>query len=67
MTGQKNIIHTAGALLRPQKVIDMLGNEIWMWTVAEFTNDSYKDGEVFNPPETALSLEELVKDMYDGK
>jgi hypothetical protein len=58
----KDFIHTTGALLRPQKVTDMSGKSIWMWTVAEFTDDSYKDGEVFNPPETALSLRELVKD-----
>jgi hypothetical protein len=56
----KDIIHTTGALLRPQKVTDMLGNVIWMWTVAEFTDDSYKDGEIFNPPETAISYEELT-------
>jgi hypothetical protein len=45
MTNSKDIIHTTGALLRPQKVTDMLGNEIWMWTVAEFTDDNYKDGD----------------------
>ncbi len=50
MTDIKDIIHTTGALLRPQKVTDMLGNVIWMWTVVEFTDDSFKDGEVFNPP-----------------
>lgn len=29
MTNSKDIIHTTGALLRPQKIFDMLGNEIW--------------------------------------
>ncbi|GHT04789.1 hypothetical protein AGMMS49525_11510 [Bacteroidia bacterium] len=62
-----NIIHTTGAMLHPQKVTDMLGNEIWMWVVAEFTDGSYKDGEVFNPPETAISLKKLVKDENDGE
>jgi hypothetical protein len=62
MNSTKDIIHTTGALLRPQKVIDMSGNKIWMWTVAEFTDDSFKDGEVFNPPEAAESLNELLID-----
>jgi hypothetical protein len=60
MNSTKNIIHTTGALLRPQKVTDMLGNVVWLWTVVEFTDDSYKDGEVFNPPETATNHEELI-------
>ncbi|MDR1984282.1 MAG: hypothetical protein LBQ28_05600 [Prevotellaceae bacterium] len=67
MNAAKNIIHTTGALLRPQKVTDMFGNVIWMWAVAEFTDDSYKDGDVFNPPETAISIEKLVNDESDGK
>lgn len=62
MTATKNIIHTTGALLRPQKVTDMSGNVIWMWAVVEFTDDSFKDGKVFNPSETAESLEELILD-----
>lgn len=60
MTNSKEIIHTTGALLRPQRVIDMLGNEIWMWAVVEFTDSSFKNGEEFNPPETAESLENLL-------
>jgi hypothetical protein len=62
MENAKDTIHTTGALLQPQKVTDMLGNNIWMWTVAEFTDESFKDGEVFNPPETADSLEKLLVD-----
>ncbi len=58
----KDIIHTTGALLRPQRVIDMSGNEIWMWTVVEFTDSSFKDGEEFNPSETAKSLENLLNE-----
>ncbi|MDR3326607.1 MAG: hypothetical protein LBT04_00470 [Prevotellaceae bacterium] len=60
MNNSKDIIHTTGALLRPQKVTDMSGNVIWVWAVSEFTDDSYKDGEVYNPPETANNYEELV-------
>jgi hypothetical protein len=60
MTSSKNIIYTTGALLYPQQVTDMLGNVIWMWTVAEFTDNSFKEGKVFNPPETAESLDLLI-------
>jgi len=60
MTSSKDIIYTTGALLRPQKVTDSLGNVIWMWVVAEFTDDSFKDGEVYNPTETAENLESLL-------
>ncbi|MDR1810318.1 MAG: hypothetical protein LBR34_07950 [Prevotella sp.] len=58
-----DIIHTTGAFLRPQKHTDMLGNVIWNWVVVEFTDDSYKDGEVYNPVESAYSNAELIK--YD--
>ena len=53
-------IHTTGAILRPQKIVDVLGNVIWVWTVVEFTGDSYKDSEIYNPKETAESLKELL-------
>jgi hypothetical protein len=59
MTSSKDIIHTTGALLRPQKITDVLGNAVWIWTVAEFTDDCFKDGEVFNPIETAENLNDL--------
>ena len=62
MTSSKDIIYTTGAILRPQKVTDMLGNMVWVWTVAEFTDDCFKDGEIFNPPETAENLDELLID-----
>ena len=60
-----NMIHTTGAMLRPQKVTDSLGNVIWMWVVAEFTDDCFKDGYVYNPPETANSFEELMINTED--
>jgi hypothetical protein len=62
MESNEDLIYTTGALLRPQKVTDKLGNVLWMWTVAEFTEDSFKDGIVFNPAETAESLEALLID-----
>jgi hypothetical protein len=65
MKSTKNIIHTTGALLQPQKITDKSGNEIWVWVVSEFTDDSYKDGEVFNPKETAGNLEKLLIDTTE--
>lgn len=59
MINHEPIIYTTGAHLSPIKaVID--GEERWMWTVSEFGDDSFKDGDVFNPPESANTLEELL-------
>jgi len=54
-------IHTTGAFLQPAKIIDSTGKEIWIWYVSEFTDDSFFNGEVYNPQETASSKEELLK------
>jgi hypothetical protein len=56
-------IFTTGAFLNPMKVIDSEGKEIWVWYVSEFIDDSFnEDGEIYNPNETAGSLEELLID-----
>ena len=52
------MIFTTGVFLRQIKVIQD-GQELWMWTVAEFVDDSFKDGEVFNPPELSETEEGL--------
>ena len=52
-------IYTTGAMLIPIKRVKK-GKTYWLWTVSEFTDDCYYDGEVFNPPETAKTLEELM-------
>lgn len=52
-------IFTTGAFLEPIKTIDSLGNEIWRWVVSEFVDDSFKNGNVYNPQETASSREML--------
>ena len=44
------MIFTTGAFLRPIKIIQD-GQELWMWTVAEFIDDSFEDGAVYNPAE----------------
>ncbi len=53
-------IFTTGAHLQPMKVKNENGGEYWIWTVSEFVDDSFKDGKVFNPTETAKSLEDIL-------
>ncbi|HRP01437.1 MAG TPA: hypothetical protein PLE30_02205 [Candidatus Kapabacteria bacterium] len=54
------LIHTVGAFLKPVKVIDSENKEYWLWCVSEFTDDSFLNGEVYNPKEFALSKRELL-------
>ena len=53
-------IFTTGAFLHPVRVMNRFGQTVWTWGVSEFIDDSYYDGETFNPPESAVSLEELM-------
>jgi hypothetical protein len=58
------IIQTNGAFLKPMKVTDSEGKEIWMWCVSEFTDDSYDhNGVVFNPKEFATTKENLMLEV----
>jgi hypothetical protein len=58
------IIHTTGAFLKPIKVTDSEGKEIWLWYVTEFTDDSFDDdGDVFNPKTTANSKSDLLAEV----
>ncbi len=54
------VIYTTGAFLKPMKVTGSSGKEIWVWHVSEFNEDSFKDGETYNPKEFANSKEELL-------
>ena len=63
--GKGTLIFTTGTFLRPIKVIQD-GQELWMWTIAEFIDDSFKDGEVFNPPELS-EIEEGLWVECDGE
>ena len=58
------MIFTTGAFLRPQKVV-MDGEEVWMWVVAEFIDDSYQDGEYREPVELADSEASLLEEVPD--
>lgn len=54
------IIFTTGAFLKPMQIIDSKGKDQWIWYVSEFTEDSFSDGEIYNPKEFATSKEELL-------
>ncbi|MDR1543652.1 MAG: hypothetical protein LBS50_04430 [Prevotellaceae bacterium] len=54
------IIFTTGAHLQPIQVKKEDGIKYWVWTVTEFVDDSFKDGKVFNPKESAENLENLL-------
>lgn len=53
-------IHTTGANISPEKI-----NGEWYWVVDDFTDDdSYdEEGNVFNPPVRAKTLQELETNL----
>ena len=53
-------IFTTGAFLRSVKVKDDNGNDVWLWAVSQFEDDTYLDGETCDPVERADSIEELL-------
>jgi len=61
-----NRIFTIGAFLEPLKIQGFNGKDKWVWVVNSFEDESFKDGEVFNPLETAESLEELLVDTTEN-
>lgn len=54
------VLYTTGAYIRPFKVVDINGNEKWIWTVSEFVDDTFWNGEVFNPGESGDSMRSLL-------
>ena len=53
-------IDTTGAFLHPMKIKNGSGDNQWIWVVSDFDGDSFRDGEEFNPPKSAETLEELL-------
>ncbi len=53
-------IFTTGAFLSPLKVTDSEGKEIWLWYVSEFIDDSFKDGDIYNPKELGHTKKSLL-------
>jgi hypothetical protein len=54
--GMATVIFTNGAFL---KSVEIEGQ--WHWIVTGFEDDSFKNGELFNPPVSAESEEALLK------
>ena len=54
-------IYTTGAFLFPVKVIRDNGNPEWLWAVSQFEDDSYLDGKICDPVESAETIEQLLK------
>lgn len=61
------VIFTTGAFLKPLKITNQDGKEIWIWYVTEFEEDSFLDGAVFNPEEFADTKENLLKEPVFDK
>ncbi|MDO9036869.1 MAG: hypothetical protein Q7U59_00800 [Lutibacter sp.] len=57
---EKPTIFTIGAFLKPMKVTDSDGKEIWVWYVTEFSDTSFYNGKEYNPKEFGNSKEELL-------
>lgn len=61
------VIFTTGAFLKPTKITDANGKDYWIWAVSEFVDDSFLNGEVFNPKEFEYSKENLlISDNTNG-
>jgi len=58
-------IYTTGAFLYPVEWVDESGETYWVWVVDEFIDDSFKEGNIFNPPELAPTLKELMVNTTD--
>ncbi len=66
VTKGRPMIYTTGAFISPtMRIID--GEEVWMWVVEEFTDDSYMDGKVCVPKEFAYSSDDLLKVDVEGE
>ena len=58
----KPVIFTTGAFLKQVKSqID--GEDVWFWAVTKFIDDSFKDGDVYNPAEFAESRKQLFEEI----
>ena len=56
----KPVIFTTGAYLFPMKIKDSEGNDFWGWVVSDFDDTSFRDGDVYNPPEFSDTLNGLL-------
>lgn len=57
-----NEIFTTVAFLKPIKIQNEKGKYYWTWVVSEFIDDSFQNGNIYNPNEYSYSLENLLED-----
>lgn len=55
------VINATEVFLVPKRVM-VEGKLQWAWVVTEFLGDSFLNGDVFNPPETAPTLSLLLRE-----
>ena len=58
---KKTEIYTTGAFLKPIKTMNENGNEVWMWAVSYFNDDTFQNGERCNPVECADTIDSLFE------
>jgi hypothetical protein len=56
------VLYTTGAYIQPFKIIDLNGNEKWVWVVSEFDGDTFLNGETFNPKESGNVKQDLLRE-----
>ena len=57
----KPIIFTMGAFLVPME-ISRNGKSFFVWVVEAFEDDTFKDGEIYNPREYGETIDKLLVD-----
>ncbi|MDR1553783.1 MAG: hypothetical protein LBS69_10030 [Prevotellaceae bacterium] len=54
-------IYTTGAFLRPLKIIDAGGKELWVWAVEGFEGgESFKDGRIVTLKDTISGITKII-------
>jgi len=61
MINKPSSIYTTGALVHPVEMKDYNGSHVWRWVVSSFEDDSYLDGKICDPVESAETCENLLK------
>jgi len=57
---KRSNIYTTGVFLAPINVMDSNGNNVWIWAVSQFDDDTYLDGEICRPVVSAETSGKLL-------
>jgi hypothetical protein len=60
-------IYTTGAFLFPLNVKDDDGDDVWLWAVSSFEDESYLDGKTCDPVESAETADKLLSHDDDDE